>query len=339
MAVKNNKFIKAVKYILLFGLAALLVYLAFRKVNWADFLLGLRQVRWFWIVLFCVVSVVALMIRTVRWKEMIVPFDDGISSIKVWDAINIGNMVSLVIPGGGEVLRCGYVSSKKFEMDKALGTMFCERLWDFISLLLLFIFLIVFNGGRIGNYLTEKIIGPAMSNTTLWVLLAAAVLLVAAFVVISYKLRDKYKLFGAVARSISRLWIGFGAFSKSRNKALIVISSFALWFMYVLMSYCILKAMPALDGLGLTDAAFFSFVGNIASVVPVPGGIGAYHYLVAAAVGLYGISWETGILFATLNHEIHALVILLIGIVSYIHFVSAGKAAADKPEPSDSSGL
>ena len=54
--------------------------------------------------------------------------------------------------------------------------------------------------------------------------------------------------------------------------------------MYLLMCYSILKAVPALSGLGLEDALFFTAVGNIASVIPVPGGIGAYHYLVALSV-------------------------------------------------------
>lgn len=76
-----------------------------------------------------------------------------------------------------------------------------------------------------------------------------------------------------------------------------------------------------MEGMNLADAAFLSLVGNIASVVPVPGGVGAYHYLVAAAVGLYGHSWETGILFATLNHEIHALLIIVLGIISYVNLV------------------
>ena len=116
------------------------------------------------------------------------------------------------------------------------------------------------------------------------------------------------------------------AFNKSKNKLLITVMTFFIWFMYVLMGWSIIKAMPALDGMNLADAAFLSLVGNIASVVPVPGGVGAYHYLVAAAVGLYGHSWDTGILFATLNHETHALLIIVLGIISYINMMRYPKA-------------
>ena len=89
----------------------------------------------------------------------------------------------------------------------------------------------------------------------------------------------------------------------------------------VAMMFCTVRALPMLDSLTLVDALFLSAVGNIASVIPVPGGIGAYHYLVALSVqSLYGASWETGILLATLGHEAHAILIIVLGVISYVRF-------------------
>lgn len=91
-----------------------------------------------------------------------------------------------------------------------------------------------------------------------------------------------------------------------------------IWLMYILMSYLVLLAVPDLAGLGFADALFISAIGNIASVIPVPGGIGAYHYLVALTLSsLYGAGWGTGILYATLSHELHAVLIIILGIASY----------------------
>ena len=84
------------------------------------------------------------------------------------------------------------------------------------------------------------------------------------------------------------------------------------------MSWAGFKAVPMLDSLNIVDALFISAVGNIASVIPVPGGIGAYHYLVALSLqSIYAASWDTGILYATLCHETHAILILVLGIISY----------------------
>ena len=102
------------------------------------------------------------------------------------------------------------------------------------------------------------------------------------------------------------------------RKGLFLLYTFGIWLMYLLMCFCILKALPELSHLGLEDALFFTAVGNIAAVIPLPGGIGAYHYLVALSVSsLYGGSWETGLLFATLQHELHSVLLLVLGVFSY----------------------
>ena len=98
-----------------------------------------------------------------------------------------------------------------------------------------------------------------------------------------------------------------------------LLCTLGIWLMYILMTWSIFRAVPALSHLSFADALFISSIGNFASVIPVPGGIGAYHYLVALSLqALYGASWETGILAATLNHELHALIIIVVGVVSYI---------------------
>ena len=54
---------KIIKYTLSLALAALFVYLAFRKVEWAEFVSGLKQTRWLYVALFFVVSTLALVFR------------------------------------------------------------------------------------------------------------------------------------------------------------------------------------------------------------------------------------------------------------------------------------
>lgn len=320
MGKSNSKLLQVVKYVLFTALAVLLVYLAFRKVDWKVFLEGLGQTRWLWVVLFIVFSVLALVGRTIRWKELLNPFDDSIGYLRIWDANNIGNLASVALPGSGEVLRCGLISTKKLEFDKALGTMFCERIWDAIALIVILAASLILQWDRFGTYFTEKVLEP-MASAGIWWIVALVLAAVAAFIILVFRLRTKSRFCGRIADSLSRFWVGIMAFSKSRNKFLVAITTFFIWFMYILMCFCIIKAMPALDGLDLADATFLSMVGNLASVVPVPGGIGAYHYLVSAALGLYGYSWDTGILFSTLNHEIHAVLIIFLGVISYLSYL------------------
>ena len=312
---------KILKYVLLFALAAVLVYFAFRKVEWRAFVDGLAQTRWFWVVVFCIISATSLLVRTVRWKEMLVTFDPEIKTIRVWDAINVGNLASVALPGSGEFLRCGYVTSKKLEYDKSIGTMFCERLWDLFALIVMAVISLLTGWDRFGGYFMDNIITPLSTNRLFWVILISVIVVLAAIIFAIFRFRDKYVVCRKISESLSRIWAGLTVFLKSKNKLRIALSTMLIWTLYVLMCFCIIKAMPALEGLDMIDALFFSMVGNVASIVPVPGSVGAYHYLVAAAVGVYGYNWDTAILYATINHEVHAVLIIAIGLVAYFHWM------------------
>lgn len=312
---------KILKYVLLFALAAVLVYFAFRKVEWRAFADGLAQTRWFWVVVFCIISATTLVLRTVRWKEMLIPFDPEIKAIRVWDAINVGNLASVALPGSGELLRCGYVSSKKIEYDKSIGTMFCERLWDLFALIIMAIISLFTGWDRFGSYFMDNIITPLSTNRMFWVIFISVIILLTAVIFAIFRFRDRFVIFRRISESLSRIWAGLTVFGKSKNKLRIALTTALIWTLYVLMCLCIIKAMPALEGLDIIDALFFSMVGNVASIVPVPGSVGAYHYLVAAAVGVYGYGWDTGILYATINHEIHAVLIIALGLVAYFHWM------------------
>ena len=59
--------------------------------------------------------------------------------------------------------------------------------------------------------------------------------------------------------------------------------------------------------------------GALSSIVPVPGGFGAFHFIVAAAVSyVYGLPFEFGIIFATLSHESQELNQLVWGGISFV---------------------
>ncbi len=320
MASAKKILLNILKYILLFGVAGLLVFLAFRKVDWKAFYEGLLQTRWFWVVIFCIVSILALVGRTIRWKALLDPFDKDISMLRVWDAVNVGNIASIAIPTSGELLRCGYVTTKKLPYDKALGTMFAERVWDAGAIIILIVLALALEWNKVGGFFNENIIQPLVSFGFWWIL-ALVVLAAVVFIVLVFRFRERSVFCEKVAGSIARLWDGFKAFGKSENKLLILLSTVFIWAMYVLMSYFIVKAMPLLDGLTFSDALFLAAVGNVASIIPVPGGIGAYHYMIAATLGVYGYSWDIGILYATINHEIHAVAVLIVGLIAYFHLV------------------
>lgn len=344
---------KILKIALSFALAGVFVFFAFRGIDWASFAQDIRQTRWIWVLAFCVVSVGALIFRMLRWQALLRPLHSGadaaesgsggsaagaadgadgkVSALRVWDANNVGNIVNVVIPGSGEFVRCGYMTAGRASYDKVLGTVVTERICDVLAIVLLMAIAILCGSEQMKQFFRTNIAGAAAGQLSLLWVLAGVLLLLAAGVWALWHFRERNAFCGKIADKLKGFAGGMTSFVRMRKKWLFIIYTIGIWTMYVLMSYSIIKAMPELSHLGAADALFLCAIGNFASVIPVPGGIGAYHYLVALSLsGIYGVSWETGLLNATLNHELHAILILLLGAVSYISLTLQSRKAAKK---------
>lgn len=311
-----------VKYTLSTILAGVLVWFAFRGVDWKAFWEGLQQTRWGWVALYFAAAVLALVFRTERWYALIKPLDPQVKRLPVWDALNVGNLVSVVLPGAGELVRCGYVSSRRMSFDRSLGTIVCERVFDVLAVALILVAALALKWDTFAPFFAQNIWGPfydKLGGSAVWILVGAA-LLVAGFFAAVFFLRRRVRFFRRITETLKGLATGFASVARMENKWGFLLSTVGIWAMYIAMMWCTIRALPQLDILSTIDAVFLSAVGNIASVIPVPGGIGAYHYLVALSVeSLYGASWETGILLATLGHEAHAILIIILGVISYVN--------------------
>jgi hypothetical protein len=92
--------------------------------------------------------------------------------------------------------------------------------------------------------------------------------------------------------------------------------SLLITFSYWMMSYTIMLAIPEAAGLTVIDALFLYVLGGLGWVVPAQGGFGSFHLIVAMGLGIYGISFEQGIIFATISHESQVLFMLILGFTS-----------------------
>ncbi len=318
---------EVLKYSLSLALAVLLVWFAFCSVDWTAFVEGLKQTRWGYLAPFFAASIGALVLRAFRWQALLKSSGHRSGWLTVWDANNVGNLANVAIPGSGEFIRCGYVAGKSGYAD-VLGTAVMERAWDVLAIFFLILLALVLDRGKFGPFFVEQVWEPLSGSLdfSLWWLLALLVLLLAAGLWAVFHFRMRSRLCARIANALISIGNGFASFRKLERKGLFLLYTIGIWGMYLLMCFSIQKAVPDLAGLRLEDALFFTAVGNIASVIPVPGGIGAYHYLVALSVSsIYGMSWETGILFATLQHELHAVLIILLGVISYANLTLRAK--------------
>lgn len=331
-----RKLTTAAKYILSFLLAAVLLYFSFRGVDWAAFAESLKSCRWSYVILSMLAGATAFAMRGFRWKQILEPIDKGTKTITAINGVMISNVANMVIPYCGELARCGVITKRSTRFkdregverplatyDKVLGTAVLERIWDILSVIILLAVLLVFQSGRFSGFLQEKVFTPIASRFqgSLWILIIAVLLAMAAAISYIIKKRHSSRLCGRIFGVIRRFTEGFASCLHIKKAWLFFLYTAIIWAMYWLQMVFIIHALPEISGMGLIDALFIMLVGSFATCLPVPGGFGAYHYIVSLALfSLYGYPQAgLGIVFATMSHESQALTMIITGFASYVY--------------------
>ena len=328
----NSKLSNLLKALVSVSIAAVLLFFSFRGVDWREFATSLSSCNWWYVAISMACGVVAFVFRGLRWRRMLMPIDPSTGRVPAINGIMIGNVANMVIPYSGELVRCGVItrhSSRDPETgkplatyDRVIGNAVLERGWDILSVVILLVILLFFKWKDFGGFMTEKIFAPMADALDLvfWLVFFLISAAVTAALVAVRKMRNKNKTCGKISGVISRIFQGFMSCFKMRDKGIFFLYTAIIWVMYWLQAVLILNAFPVLSGLSLDDALFLMLVGSFATCMPVPGGFGAYHYIVSSALfAIYGFPQAgVGIVFATLSHESQALTMIITGLASYI---------------------
>jgi len=314
---------RILKYLISVAVAAGLLYFAFRGTDWKAFLDTLSSTRWSFILLSVAASLAALVFRAERWRGMLLPINGSISRSRVWHSSNVGNFLNVVIPGFGEFYRCGKVNPEKGSYDRTFGTILMERAWDVASIALLLVLSVFCNRSSIAPFLRKYVVSPLADafNISLWWTAALAVILASALIATVFILEGKSRICSKAVSFLKGILKGFASFAEVKGKFLFLVYTLGIWAMYICVTWLTFLAVPGLEHLTFADALFISAIGNIASVIPTPGNIGPYHYLVGLSISTIYLGstaiLPTALLCATLSHGIHAILVIILGLISY----------------------
>lgn len=325
---------KVLKYIASAALAALLLWVSFREVEWTDFMAGLRECRWGYVLLSMAAGSFAFWLRGLRWRRLLLPIDGSISRLTTFNGVNIGNISNYIFPRIGEFVRCGVITRrsapaddrpdapKKATYDKVLGTVVLERSWELLVMLLLLVVVVVGGFRRFGGFFVEEIWTPMsrrLDFSIWWIVAIFAVAVVAALAAL-WRHRDTNPFCRKIYGIIKGILQGFSSCFRMEKPWLFFAYTALIWAMYWFMAASTMWAAPFLEGLDLIDALFLSLVGGLGFAVPVPGGIGAFHFIISLALStLYNVPVELGIVYATLSHTSQAITQILFGLGSYAY--------------------
>ena len=324
---------KTIKYIASAAVAVLLLWFSFRDVEWSSFAAVLKECHWGYVALSMAAGSFAFLLRALRWRRLLMPIDESISTLTTFNGVNIGMISNFVFPRIGEFVRCGVITrrsapvdpehpdKKKASYDKVLGTVVLERSWELLVMLLLLAVVVIAGFKRFGGFFIEQIWNPMAQRLdfSIWWIVALLVAVCAAGLWLLWRYRESNAFCSKVWGIFKGILQGFASCLKMDKKWLFFAYTACIWLTYWLMAASTVWAAPFLEHLDIIDALFLSLVGGIGFAVPVPGGIGAFHFVISLALSMvYGIPMEMGIVYATLSHTSQAITQIFFGAVSYV---------------------
>lgn len=321
---KKSKVASVVKYLALLALAGVLLYFSFKGVKWSDFIEGLKNCNWVWIVVSMAVGVLGFLARALRWRLLMLPLNKEITNREAFDGVNVAYLTNFAFPRAGEVARCGVMAKTgKISFEGALGTVVLERVVDLLTLIIWVLVVLLIRWQEFGSFMTENLFEPLMgkfSSAIVPIAIIVAVLALGGFLLWYYRESIiKNRVFAKIFGIINGLKEGLLTAFKMERKGLFFLYTLLLWGTYWLTSMCTILAFPQVSSLNAVDALFLMVIGGLGWVVPVQGGLGAYHYIVSLTLAaVYSIPQVTGVVFATISHEAQALTMIVCGLLSFI---------------------
>jgi uncharacterized protein (TIRG00374 family) len=312
-----RKMISFLKFSLPLLLGLVLLFYAFKNIQLDDFLSKLDQTRYEWVIGSMLLSSLAYVSRAYRWQLLLRAADQKVSTFRLTLAVFVGYLANLAFPRLGEVVRCAVLKkTNQIPVSLSIGTVVTERIIDSLVLLFFLIIALLLEFDLIVTYF-ENIFSTYHIPLD-GILYAALTLLIIFSILVLVILRTHTPLSQRTKKMASEVLKGILTIKSIQSKSLFLITTTVMWLTYFLMSYMIFFALEETSSLSLTAGFMLLVSGGIALALPVQGGIGTYHAMIAMMLGLYGIENTTGLFLATLLHSSQILSVVIFGGISLV---------------------
>lgn len=339
-----KRFLTIFQYVFFFAIGIFLLWLAFKNQDQEKIIDGFRTADYSWIVLSLSMMMLSHISRGIRWSMLIKPLGYKVSAFNSFVGVMIGYFANLALPRMGEISRCVIINrTNKVPFNKLVGTVFIERAFDFIMLLVIVFSTVLIEFDRLTNFYFEKL-HPYLSSkaaqfANIYYLTGLLVLLLGGWFFLR-QLRSKYRENPIVAKIrvlVHEFISGIKTIRSMENNGLFIVHTVFIWLMYWGMTYVVLFALDATSHLGVPASLTAFSVGSLGFIMPVQGGIGTYHWAVKESLKLYDLPVADGLTYATLVHGSQFITFVVFGALAFLafFFILRKNSAADEQLSSD----
>ena len=266
-----------------------------------------------WIYLSMFISIFEHVLRGYRWNLLMDSSGKKLTTYITTNVMIVSYFFALFIPRFNDIARCYLISkTNNIKISTSLGTVFSERIFDLISLLILSALFILIEFDLFYGFIENYVLSNIEFNTTTYLLIFGSL------IVLFFILRYFSKKSSFISSNLNEFKLGVLTIKENYNNKGFLISTFLLWLIYFLMGYVIFFSFNETTDLGVNAGIAVLVAGSIGMIVPVNAGIGAYHFLVASILLSYNLDYESGLFFATLLHTSQIVCLAILGIISSI---------------------
>lgn len=327
-------------------LTVLLLWLFLRNADFRSVWSILRSTNPGWLALALLANVLALVLRTVRWRILLDP-DDPPPMYATFFANAVGYMLSTVLPvRAADVTRPALLSWRTpHRFSGVLGTVLMERILDLAGALLLFGYFAIRRWREyaddprtvgVWNYVVRP------SAVTACVLVVFLITLLTAVYFFGKRMRRVHELVGRLLPKRFRdSWMHFfdsfvetteimkrgGAFLK------VVLSTAGIWLF--LSSQLYLAAMALHRPLPFDATFFITTSGMLGTAIPAPGGIGGLKVTQFVLTRFYAFDIDSSVAAPVVFHLVATLPVVAIGLLLFaregLHWKDVTRVNDDHP--------
>jgi len=254
---------------------------------------------------------------------LIRPMGYTVSLANAFLTLMLGYFANLGLPRIGEFLRPGALAKyENIPIEKLIGTVFVERVIDVLCLLGIIFLSLVLEFKLISDFIlsNQKIshfLSNIFTNPLFWIISAIAI--VGGIYLLRQPKVQKHPIFIKIKGLILGFLEGIKSIFKLKRPFLFISFSIIIWISYYLMTYLCFNAFIPTEHLGLKAGLIVFTLGTLGIVVPFPGGMGSYHFLLGEGLKIYGISAGDSFSFANIIFfSIQIFSNIFIGIIAII---------------------
>ena len=307
------------------GLAALLLYLFLRTMDFAAVGAKIRSAHAGWLLFATVCGLVATpLFRSWRWGFLL----RRAGRPSAWNlnaATSIGFAASTLLPArAGEIVRpVALAKTANLPVAPCLASIALERLIDLVTVVLLFVVYALawapaMTGEAAGRFLLLRRSAIVAGAGTL------AGLVVLGFLAAKPERTDRFvkpllrplppKIGARIEAILLSFLDGLGSLGTARDVAVVAASSLFLWLLICVQIHATLRAFDLVFAFPVT---FFVLTWAILGLfIPTPGGVGGYHTAIAYSLtGFYGVARDTAGAFALVSHALSFVPITVVGLL------------------------